>query len=205
MFDEIDSSFLALCKQKMRENRDPAHDWGHVVYVAKTAQIIAKHMGLQELPLMLAAISHDTYSGIDRENHHLLSGKFVREVLPKGPHSKWSEVVALCCEQHRASYKGGYTHIYAEAFASADRGYITMDSIETILYRSYQFGLGKGLSVEEAIAAAVTHMPEKYGHEGYARWPSVYQSVFTKELHNLKTEADNMTLTRATRIIEGFQ
>lgn len=202
MFETIDSVFLETCMKKMAANQDPSHDWEHVKDVAKAAYRMAHHAGIQLQPLLLAAISHDTYSGIDRVNHHRLSGQWVREILPGTLHGPWTETVALCCEQHRASYQGEYTGIYQEAFASADRGLLTMTSIEKTVKRSYRYAFAKVNDHETAVQHVLGHMPEKYGSKGYAKWPNLYQAVFDKEIKMLQIEADNMTDQRVRFILE---
>ncbi len=201
MFETIDNAFLETCQEKMAANKDPSHDWGHVKDVARAAFHMARYAGIELQPLLLAAISHDTYSGIDRVNHHLLSGAWVRENLPFTLHGEWTETVALCCEQHRASYRGEYTSIYQEAFASADRGMLKMDSINEIVKRSYNFSYARTGNHEQAVDQAAYHMPEKYGHNGYAKWPELYRKVFATELIALKDSADSMTVDRVNQIL----
>lgn len=201
MFETVDNAFLEVCQAKMAANQDPSHDWGHVKDVAKAAFHMAKYAGIDLQPLLLAAISHDTYSGIDRLNHHLLSGAWVREAMPFTLHGEWTETVALCCEQHRASYRGEYTSIYQEAFASADRGMLKMDSINKIVKRSYDFAYARTGDHRQAVDKVVYHMPEKYGHNGYAKWPELYRNVFIAELAVLKDLADSMSPSYVNQIL----
>ena len=203
MFETIDSAFLETCMRKMEQNQDPSHDWRHVRDVARAAYRVAHWAGIQLQPLLLAAVTHDTYSGIDRVNHHLLSGAWVREVLPSTFHGDWTETVALCCEQHRASYKGEYTGIYQEAFASADRGMLTMDSINDVIKRSHQYSSARTADPDEAIRMVVVHMPEKFGTKGYAKWPNLYRDVFSNELAALQVSADQVTEAQVRHILKG--
>lgn len=203
LFKDIDPDFLAICKEKMAANQDPSHDWSHVEAVAKAALIISRHFQIPPTALILAAITHDTYSGIDRVNHHLLSAQWVREVLPSTKHAPWTYEVALCCEQHRASYKGEYTSELQEAFASADRGILHEDSIHDVVKRSYAFTKAKGATHEECLKTVVAHMAEKFGNKGYVKWPDMYMEVFQKEVAILKDAADSMTIEKVNSILEG--
>lgn len=201
LFKDLDRGFLQHCKKLVDLNKDPAHDWKHIIDVASAAMIIAENEELPYIPLALAAIAHDTYSGIDRVNHHLLSGELVRDKLKDTIHFRWTEEVALCCEQHRASYTGEYTGVLQEAFASADRGLLHDDSICDIVTRSFKYSVGTGADQETAIQMVVKHIPEKFGHKGYAKWPAMYVRTFQYELERLKDAADSITISKIKDIL----
>lgn len=202
LFKDIERTFLAHCKKLVDANQDPAHDWNHVIDVARAAKIISESEELPYIPLALAAISHDAYSGIDRKNHHLLSSKMVRQELSNTIHYRWTDEVALCCEQHRASYTGQYTGVLQEAFASADRGILHYDSISDIVTRSYKYSVSTGVDQKTAIEMVAKHMPEKFGHNGYAKWPDMYVRTFKYELERLKDAADSMTVSKVKEILK---
>ena len=202
LFKDIDREFLVDCKLAMDNNNDPSHGWDHVVHVATEAHTFAQEYEVPLIPLILAAITHDTFSGLDRVNHHLRSGEWVRHRMPRTLHSGWTEEVAKCCEQHRASYTGEYSGVIQEAFASADRGILTDESYLSIVKRSYQYSLKKTQGDHAAaVAMVVKHMPEKFGSKGYTRYPGMYADYYSREIALIHSQADSATTQQVESII----
>lgn len=163
---------------------EPAHDWSHVCAVGAQGVEVAKRLGVDAKPFLLAALCHDMFSDADRAEHHLRAGEWVREHLGTYEDKALVEVVARMCEQHRASYKGEYTGIFEEGFATADRGPVGLAHDCKAYWRSFQYTRAKNpeytiLRTCEAVAA---HMIEKFGAGGYAKWPDLYVKLFKEEL-----------------------
>jgi uncharacterized protein len=119
--------------------------------------------------LFTAAACHDLGLVNGREQHHLDSGKIIRNALNL---KRWFteaqiEVIAQAAEDHRASSKCAPRSIYGMIVAEADR----IIDAETIIRRTIQFGFKHypGFAREEHIQRAVDHLREKYGRGGYLK------------------------------------
>lgn len=182
LFSGINQALVKICRGMVSLN-DLAHGWSHVVAVAEAGVKIAHHYGLDTRPFLYAALCHDIYSSKDRENHHLLAAEWVRENLEAFGGGVFVEVVARMCEQHRASYTGVYTGLFEEGFAAADRGPVGVEYDVAHYWRSFQYTAARHSEDCLKICERVRkHMLEKFGPDGYARYPSIYQAVFGAEL-----------------------
>ena len=120
-------------------------------------------------PLMVYAVAayHDLGLRIDREHHHLNSGKYIREdkELLRWFSPEQIETMAQAAEDHRASRKEPPRSIYGCIVAEADRD---IDPV-TILRRTVQFSLRHypGYTKEQHLQRAYDHMLEKYAEGGY--------------------------------------
>ena len=119
--------------------------------------------------LLAAAAFHDLGLAIGRENHHLDSGKIIREDqrMKEWFSPEEIEIIAQAAEDHRASGKSTPRSIYGMLVAEADR---VIDG-ETIIRRTIQFGLKHypDLDRKGHIDRAVAHLREKYGRGGYLK------------------------------------
>ena len=119
--------------------------------------------------LLAAAACHDLGLVNGRENHHLDSGRIIREdtALREWFDSQQVEVIAQAAEDHRASGKSAPRSIYGMLVAEADR---VIDG-DTIIRRTLQFGQKHypELDRDGHIERAVAHLREKYGRGGYLR------------------------------------
>lgn len=202
LFSLVDPEMTKLAKAVYDASPDKSHNWSHIQDVAHACHLFAEKFALNLKPLLIAALWHDVFSHSHRRHHHLLAGDTVRRLtFFLDPDVR--EQASLCCEQHRASYTGEYSGKLQEAFASADRGVLKFDSIKKVVQRSYDFTRSKGYSHEEAVTRVVEHMEDKYSHTGYAKWPLMYQEMFSAELQVLKDEATNMTEQKVLEILEG--
>ena len=115
------------------------------------------------------AAYHDLGLRIDRENHHLHSGTFVRQDknLRKWFSDEQIETMAQAVEDHRASRKEPPRSIYGCIVAEADRHIEPLD----ILRRTVQYSLSHypGLTKEQHLERVYSHMLEKYAEGGYLR------------------------------------
>lgn len=181
---------------------DPAHREKHFMEVEaaglKIVDRLGSGAGISEEMVILFAWLHDLFSW-SRINHHQMSAAWVRTTnyrhvahLSAGARER----LARACEEHRASYKGGYSSLFSQAMAAADRGIPRVDGIEAAIERSFQYhmaGMGdkKDVSQQEAREIAVAHIKHKYGSNGYARWPELTKELFGEELKAYQEAIDN--------------
>lgn len=153
---------------------DPAHKENHARTVITQAIKLLEQMPqgyatVREDLLYTAAACHDLGLSIDRSEHHLHSGRIIREELKLGTWFDKEEIetIAQAAEDHRASSKSAPRSIYGMLVAEADR----VIEIETIIRRTIQFGFTHypGLCSEEHIQRAISHLHEKYGRGGYLK------------------------------------
>lgn len=186
VFKPVNQGLVKICRGMISRN-GPSHDWSHVVEVAQAGMEIAKRLKLDTLPFLLAALCHDLFSDTDRQEHHMLAGAWVRENLGAFESKSLVEVVARMCEQHRASYRGEYTGIMEEAFASADRGLVGIDRDAQMYERAVKYALERNnCGVVRASEIAAQHIREKFGKGGYAKWPVLYVELFGDELEAMQ-------------------
>lgn len=119
--------------------------------------------------LLVAAACHDLGLLNGRDNHHMDSGKIIRndQNLRTWFSDKQIETIAQAAEDHRASGKSAPRSIYGMLVAEADR----IIEGETIIRRCIQFGFKHypGLNREQHISRAIEHLHEKYGRGGYLK------------------------------------
>lgn len=153
---------------------DSAHREDHAKTVIEQAQKLLETMpegyaDVREDILLAAAACHDLGLAFGRENHHMDSGRIIREDyrLREWFDEDEIELIAQAAEDHRASGKTAPRSIYGMLVAEADR---VIDS-ETIIRRTIQFGLNNypELPREAQIERAVEHLKEKYGRGGYLK------------------------------------
>lgn len=119
--------------------------------------------------LLTAAACHDLGLVNGRDNHHMDSGKIIRDDarLREWFDEGQIETIAQAAEDHRASGKSAPRSIYGMLVAEADR---VIDG-ETIIRRTIQFGQKHypELDREGHIERAIAHLREKYGRGGYLK------------------------------------
>lgn len=146
---------------------DAAHREDHARAVIERALAMGKNYDINEEMLFAAAACHDLGLAVNRENHHLESGKIIRA---DGRLKEWFlpeqiETIAQAAEDHRASAKNAPRSIYGCLVAEADR----MIDPETIIRRTVQFGLSHypELDKEGHWQRTLEHLHEKYAKGGY--------------------------------------
>ena len=151
---------------------DPAHREDHALTVINQAMSLLDtkpDLGIDRNILKMAAACHDLGLVNGRDRHHLDSGEIIRkdENLRRWFSEEEIETIAQAAEDHRASGTSEPRSMYGKIVAEADR---VIDQ-DTIIRRTIQFGHKHypGLSPEEHIARAVSHLKEKYGRGGYLK------------------------------------
>ena len=146
---------------------DAAHREDHARAVTGRALVMGKNFDIDEEMLLTAAACHDLGLAVNRENHHLESGRIIRadERLKEWFSPEQIETIARAAEDHRASSKTPPRSIYGCLVAEADR----MIDPETIIRRTVQFGLSHypELDMEGHWQRTLEHLQEKYAEGGY--------------------------------------
>ena len=149
---------------------DKAHREDHARSVVERALTMARNMdGIREDLLYTAAACHDLGLSVNRETHHLESGRIIRadERLREWFTPEEIETIAQAAEDHRASAKTPPRSIYGALVAEADRMIVP----ETIIRRTIQFGLSHypELDKEGHWERTLEHLNEKYAEGGYLK------------------------------------
>lgn len=148
---------------------DKAHQRPHVERVIRDALALADFYPVDRDMIYAAAAFHDTGLCADRETHHLVSGRIIREdpALSRWFSPEQIETVAQAAEDHRASLDHEPRSIYGRIIAEADR----QIEPETIVRRTVQFGFAHypSLAREEHWQRTLGHLHEKYAAGGYLR------------------------------------
>lgn len=146
---------------------DKAHREDHALMVIDRALAMGKRYDIDEEMLLTAAACHDLGLSVNRESHHLESGRIIREDKRL---SEWFlpgqiETIAQAAEDHRASAKTLPRSIYGRIVAEADRLIVP----ETIIRRTVQFSLSHypELDKEGHWRRTLEHLHEKYAEGGY--------------------------------------
>ncbi len=153
----------------MYDGFDAGHGREHVNAVIAEALRLAGFYDVDADMVYAAAVYHDTGLCVDRETHHLESGRIIREDKRLG---EWFsadqiEVIAQAAEDHRASSDHEPRTIYGKIIAEADRQIIP----ESIILRTVQYGfkIYPELDKEGHWLRTCQHMAEKYDVGGYLK------------------------------------
>lgn len=148
---------------------DKAHQEDHVRKVIEESMNMSTHYDVDQNILYAAAAFHDTGLSEGRENHHLASGRIIREDsrLRKWFTESEIEIIAQATEDHRASNGTEPRSIYGRIVAEADRDIEPM----RILRRTVQFGMEHypELDKEGHWQRMCEHLAEKYDFGGYLK------------------------------------
>lgn len=146
---------------------DKAHREDHARTVIERALAMGRNYDIDENMLFAAAACHDLGLCVNRENHHLESGRIIRsdERLREWFTPVQIETIAQAAEDHRASAKTPPRSIYGALVAEADR----LIDPETIIRRTIQYGLSHypDLPEEGHWQRTLEHLNEKYAEGGY--------------------------------------
>lgn len=161
-----------LEKQIKRYNKfDGGHNELHVREVIDNIILLGNKLNLNLEMCKTIAVYHDLGLEINREEHHIYSGKILRKdiSLRKWFSEEEIEIMALACEEHRASYKGVLSSKYSYVISDADR----YNSPKRMIERSYRFTRNKfkDKSNKEVFNKVYNHLIDKYGrYSGYGTY-----------------------------------
>lgn len=201
---ELISLLLDDVREYYERNERP-HDLCHVKEVMADVDKLSKLVKLRDnyhRAALVAAAWHDAFDHVDRKRHHSLASEhlirnsesmMVRYDLDADAmESAW-----FACLEHRASWEGAFTTMVSEVVSAADRG---RPNLKSMLLKAFEYSKNKlGLSDDEAKERACEHMHEKFGSEGYARYPRFYQELYASEIDAVQLEIKSLPTT-----IEAF-
>ena len=148
---------------------DPGHRRDHVQTVISQALSLAAFYDVDPDLVYTAAAYHDTGLCEDRQTHHLVSGRIIREdvQLREWFSPEQIETIAEAAEDHRASSDHAPHTVYGRIIAEADRQIVP----ETVVRRTVQYGLAHypELDKEGHWARTLGHLHEKYAEGGYLK------------------------------------
>lgn len=173
---------------------DEAHRFHHFINVEACGNAINDRLGLNWNPklIMMVAFFHDMFAW-SRNNHHDMSHLWVLTtdhpvVASLDPIER--NLVALGCQEHRASRTLPFTCQFTELMNAADRE--LPGRIEDMLERAIQYRLARGMDRDEALIPAIEHLKEKFGVKGYARYPDLYAQAFGDDLEKQRQDIMNL-------------
>lgn len=165
---------------------DKGHQEEHYENVFQCGLAINDSLGGRYDPklIMLAAYFIDLFAW-SRVNHHELSHLWVSTTDHPiiGTLSKNNRyLVSIACLQHRASFKGHFSHEFAELISAADREF--PGDVDHMLQRAIDYRLkwNPEMSAGQRRDEAIKHLKDKFGYKGYSRYPSMYNNAFKGEL-----------------------
>ncbi len=160
----IDQEILPLY-----DHFDSAHRRDHAEMVIRQSLQLAASLGVDAEMAYVIAAYHDTGLVDGRPQHHLSSGRIMREdqELRRWFTEEQIEMMAQAAEDHRASADHQPRSIYGRIVAEADRFIVP----EKIIERTVQYGLDRypELTREQQYQRALEHVRAKYGDGGYLR------------------------------------
>ena len=148
---------------------DKAHQEDHARAVIERALALADHYPVDRAVVYTAAACHDLGLSVDRETHHLESGRIIRGMpeLRRWFSEEQIETIAQAAEDHRASSDHEPRSIYGRIVAEADR----LIEPEQIIRRTIQYGFAHypDLPREGHWQRTLEHLHEKYAEGGYLK------------------------------------
>lgn len=188
---------------------DGAHRVEHFEDVYQTGLIINETIqaGFDPKLILFMAYFHDLFAW-SRKNHHDLSSDFILETDHKLITKYLSDderiTVAAGCQEHRASRTLPFTCQFGEMMNAADRG--KPKHAFQILDRAFEYAQSRNpeLSNNELIEISVIHIKEKYGVNGYARYPDYYGITFGDVLNTQRKMIDELTVDVCIRRLNAY-
>ena len=151
------------------ESFDKGHNISHARTVIEESLKLAKTENVKLDLVYVIAAYHDLGLSIDREFHHINSGKILE--TDKHLHQWFSDneikIMKEAVEDHRASSKNPPRSIYGKIVSEADRDIIPLK----IIKRTIQYSIKNTPSTDKEVhwQHLVDHMAEKYAQGGYMK------------------------------------
>lgn len=198
IFASLNPELVKWAVSRYEASPDHAHGMEHILAVAREAREIAHAFDLDPEPMLLAALLHDVYSHVDREQHHVLASDWVLDNLGKyGYNAHTVTRVAKMCLEHRASGKDQYPDIYCEAFSAADRGPLTIEGFVSRMLKWPEDRTNRARLKE-----VVSHTKEKHSRgKGYARPNQVHAEYYATGLDKFYREVELLDEVRVLEIM----
>jgi len=172
-------------------------DKAHLIDHADSVCDLALHINSEcdERLVILASYMHDMFNATNRPIHNELGYEYVLKAedrfLQELSQKEILEVAHAVLE-HRGCFRGEFYSTLSAIVSSADRG---LPDLDFIVIRSMKFN-------KEDAYDVVAHIHDKYGKNGYANYPYVYQVMFKEELEAFHNLADKLTVERVLEIWE---
>lgn len=171
--NKIDKSLLKYLTESILENYktfDKGHGIKHIATVIDSSIKLSKYFPVNKNMVLTIAIYHDLGMSIDRKTHQIHSrDMLINDINLKNWFTK-EEIILMgeACEDHRASNVHEPRSIYGYIVSDADRTTDIYDMIE----RCYNFSRKNysDLNGEETYRRVYSHLVEKYGKGGYAKF-----------------------------------
>lgn len=171
--NEIEQSLLKYLMEDILEKYkafDKGHGIKHIATVIDSSIKLSKYFPVNKSMVLTIAIYHDLGMSIDRKIHQIHSkDMLINDTNLENWFTK-EELISMgeACEDHRASNAHEPRSIYGYIVSDADRTTDIYDMIE----RCYNFSKKnyKDLNEEETYKRVYSHLVEKYGEGGYAKF-----------------------------------
>ncbi len=192
--EEIRKHFRTNYNHIYRIN-DEAHRYEHFDAVFECGAIINERLDLGFDPrlIMFAAYTHDMFA-FSRHNHHEMSHLWITttdDELINNIEFMDRFNLAKACQEHRASFRGDFSSPFSQLFNAADRE--LPKGIDAILERALLYRMGNyNETHKQAMKPSIKHIKEKFGSNGYARYPAMYFRCFEDELIKQRQDIDNL-------------
>lgn len=178
---------------------DSGHSMDHINYVINRSLKFASQFENININMVYTiAAFHDIAHYIDKDNHEVLSAKifFENDTMKKFFNDSERNIIKEAIEDHRASLEYEPRSNYGKIISSADKN----TSLDSALKRTHAYTMKHftGLSFDEIIDRAYTHISEKFGKNGYAK---IY--VIDEEYDKFKEDV-KMTLKNKDEFIKRY-
>jgi len=190
----------------MYKTNDAAHQIDHADEVVTLMLQMDKKFNLHLDKNMIIVIGyyHDIFSKEDklaRKNHNNLAADYILNNNKEFSifNDKELTLISKAIREHRGSYKGEFSSIYSELVSAADRG---EPDLNDMIKRSFKYHFD-GLNSQKAAEEVLEHMIEKFGKNGYAKYPKLYLKFFGKKLDNLKKDIMKLTTHYILNIVRN--
>ncbi|MGL4988444.1 MAG: hypothetical protein ACRCYT_02310 [Cetobacterium sp.] len=172
-----------------KESTDDSHKSSHIFEVLTRAMAIKNDvLTTNEI---LAIAFHDIANHLDRDFHEVL-GVYWFNVIAKGILKNQDiHIIEKAIRNHRASYQGELTTYIEALVSSADRP--APGDVSAIVERSYKYARNQCNTKMNSVMHAVNHVKEKYGTNGYSKFPDLYKEFYGEQLEKMRIEVDVMS------------
>jgi len=175
---------------------DKAHQIDHVLIVKNEALLLNKTLGVgvPESEIIIAALTHDIFSSLNRAMHHKLARDYVMarsNIWLTSLSHESIESIADAVYWHRASLRPKERlHGVARLVRLADRG---KPILKDMVKRSYAFTTAK--ATENPQLEVVKHMKDKFGRNGYTSYDEDYITVYEDALKEVWIQIDDLSVS----------
>ncbi|MCP4394321.1 MAG: HD domain-containing protein [Alphaproteobacteria bacterium] len=172
----------------MYTKNDGGHQWDHGVNVASLALEINGKLGLgvNRKEIILAGLCHDIFAHVTtKAMHHIMGAEYLitHNTIKNICYDLNMSIarVATAILEHRASWTGEFGCPLCQLISSADR---LSPDLSRLIQRMKRCSEGDSFHKYQ-------HIIDKFGRNGYAKYPDFYRRVFGKELEYMWSLIDD--------------